>query len=83
MQRLIGLYSSVPRCGKTFAATILAHNGYQPLSFAEPIKRMTVEFIESFGYSKEKAIGYAWVEKEVVIPEIGVSSRYKIGRAHV
>jgi hypothetical protein len=76
MERLIGIYSSAPRCGKTFAAAILAHNNFQPLSFAEPIKRMTVEFLESLGYSRDKSISLAWVDKESVVPEIGLSSRY-------
>lgn len=76
MERLIGLYSPAPRSGKTFAATILAHKGYQPISFAEPIKRMAVEFFMSLGYSKEKSLSLAWVDKGRVLPEINASPRY-------
>jgi hypothetical protein len=76
MERLIGLYSPTPRSGKTFAATVLVHKGYQPLSFAEPIKRMAIEFFMSLGYSKEKALSLAWVDKAKVIPEINASSRF-------
>jgi len=76
MKRLIGLYSPAPRSGKTFAATVLAHKGYQPLSFAEPIKRMAVEFFMSLGYSKEKSLSLAWVDKGTVLPEINASPRF-------
>lgn len=76
MTKLIGLYSPAPRSGKTFAATILAHKGYQPISFAEPIKRMAVEFFMSLGYSKEKSLSLAWVDKSVVLPEINLSVRH-------
>lgn len=76
MERLIGLYSPVPRSGKTFTATILAHNGFQPLSFAEPIKHMAVEFFMSLGYSRDKSLSLAWISKEEIIPEIGKTSRH-------
>lgn len=76
MERLIGLYSPAPRSGKTFAATVLTHKGYQPLSFAEPIKRMAVEFFMSLGYSKEKSLSLAWVDKSKVLPEINASPRF-------
>ena len=76
MDRLIGLYSPAPRSGKTFAATVLVHSGYQPMSFAEPIKRMAVEFFMSLGYSKEKSLSLAWVDKATVLPEINASPRY-------
>jgi hypothetical protein len=76
MERLIGIYSPAPRSGKTFAATVLAHKGYQPLSFAEPIKRMAIEFFVSLGYSKDKAVSLAWVNKGEIIPEINASARF-------
>lgn len=76
MERLIGLYSPAPRSGKTFTATVLAHKGYQPLSFAEPIKRMAVEFFMGLGYSKEEALSLAWVDKAKILPEINASSRF-------
>lgn len=76
MERLIGIYSPAPRSGKTFAATVLAHKGYQPLSFAEPIKRMAVEFFISLGYTKDKALSLAWIDKGKVLPEINASPRF-------
>ena len=76
MDRLIGLYSPAPGSGKTFAATVLVHKGYQPLSLAEPIKRMAVEFFMSLGYSREKSLSLAWVDKASVLPEINASSRF-------
>ena len=74
--RLIGIYSPAPQSGKTFAATVLAHRGYQPVSFAEPLKRMITEFLISFGYEKDQAIKLAWFDKTVVIQEFNASSRY-------
>ena len=75
-QKLIGIYSPAPQSGKTFAATVLAHCGYQPVSFAEPLKRMISEFLMSFGYEKDQAVKLSWIDKAVVIPEINASCRY-------
>lgn len=76
MERLIGLYSPVPQSGKTFAATVLTHNGFQPLSFAEPLKHMAVEFMMGLGYTKDQALKLAWTDKEKVLPEIGKTARF-------
>lgn len=75
-KRLIGIYSPAPQSGKTLTATVLAHQGYQPVSFAEPLKRMITEFLISFGYEKDQAIKLAWVDKAVVIQELNASCRY-------
>ena len=75
-QKLIGIYSPAPQSGKTLTATVLAHRGYQPVSFAEPLKRMMVEFLMSFGYEKDEAVKLSWVDKAVVIPDLNVSCRY-------
>jgi hypothetical protein len=75
-KKLIGIYSPAPQSGKTLAATVLVHKGYQPVSFAEPLKRMITEFLVSFGYEKEQAIKLAWVDKAVVIKELNASCRY-------
>jgi hypothetical protein len=75
-KKLIGIYSPAPRSGKTLAATVLVHSGYQPVSFAEPLKRMMVEFLMSFGYEKEQAVRLAWFDKAVVIRELNASCRY-------
>lgn len=76
MTRLIGLYSPSPQSGKTFTAGILTQQGYYSMSFAEPIKRMAVEFIMSFGYTKDQALKFAWVDKEREISEIKATPRY-------
>lgn len=75
-QFIVGLYSPAPQSGKTLAADVLAHSGFQPVSFAEPLKRMTVEFLVSIGYKKEEAVKLVWYDKAKVIPEINASSRY-------
>lgn len=78
--RLIGLYSPAPQSGKTFAATVLAHQGYQPVSFAEPLKRMACEFLTSLGYRQDEALRLVWVDKHKVIPDLGVTVRHLLQR---
>lgn len=73
---IIGLYSPAPQSGKTFAATVLAHQGFQPVSFAEPLKRMACEFLTALGYRSDEAVRLVWVDKSFVVPEIGCSVRH-------
>jgi hypothetical protein len=75
-KKVIGIYSPAPQSGKTFVATVLVHSGYQPVSFAEPLKRMMVEFLMSFGYDKDQAVRLSWFDKAVVIQELNASCRY-------
>lgn len=75
-RRIIGLYSTAPQSGKTFAATVLAHQGFQPVSFAEPLKRMAVTFLHGFGYREDEAAKLVWVDKHKVIPEVGCTVRH-------
>jgi len=75
-KRLIGIYSPAPQSGKTLAATVLTHKGFQPVSFAEPLKRMITEFLMSLGYEKDQALKLAWFNKAAVIQEINASPRY-------
>ncbi len=74
--RIIGLYSPAPQSGKTFAATVLAHKGFQPVSFAEPLKRMAVSFLVSLGYREDEAMKLVWVDKGVIVPEVNCSVRW-------
>lgn len=74
-RQIIGIYSPAPQSGKTFAATVLAHHGFQPVSFAEPLKRMAAVFLESFGYRQDEALKLVWVDKHKLIPEIGCTAR--------
>jgi hypothetical protein len=73
---VVGLYSPAPQSGKTLAANVLAHSGFQPISFAEPLKKMIAEFLVSIGYEKDDAVRLAWVDKAIVLPEINASCRY-------
>jgi len=73
---IIAIYSLVPRSGKTtLAYRITKEWGYESVSFAAPIKRMVVDFITSFGVEYVRALKYVYDEKEVEIPQIGVSAR--------
>jgi hypothetical protein len=72
---IIGLYSPAPQSGKTFTATVLAHRGFQPVSFAEPLKRMAVSFLVNLGYRENHAMMLVWVDKGFVVPEVGCSVR--------
>jgi hypothetical protein len=90
MNRLIGLYSPAPQSGKTFTANALAQQGYRTMSFAEPIKRMAVEFVVSFGYTKEEAARFVLAHKEQKIPAIKTTARHILqtlgtdwGRRHI
>lgn len=78
--RLIGLYSPAPQSGKTFAATVMAHQGFQLVSFAEPLKRMACEFLTHFGYRQDEAIKLVWADKHRLIPEIGITARQLLQR---
>jgi hypothetical protein len=75
-QQVIGIYSPAPQSGKTFTATVLVHSGFQPVSFAEPLKRMAVTFLEGFGYREDEALKLVWVDKHKYIPEIGCTARW-------
>lgn len=72
---IVGIYSPAPRSGKTFAATVLAHRGFQPVSFAEPLKRMATSFLVSLGYRDDETVRLVWVDKSFVVPEVGCSVR--------
>jgi hypothetical protein len=79
-QQVIGIYSPAPRSGKTFAATVLTHQGFQPVSFAEPLKRMAVVFLGSFGYREDEALQLVWFDKQRFVPEIGCTARELLQR---
>ena len=53
--KLIALYSSAPQSGKSTVAEILKRHGYKTVSFATPLKEMTIRFLMGFGYSKGDA----------------------------
>ena len=71
LPRLIGLYSPAPGCGKSTVANMLTE--HQCVSFAAPLKRVVSHMLNSLGL---EGVHYAYVDKEAIIPEIGVSARH-------
>lgn len=76
MNRLIAIYSPAPQSGKTSVSMALTSKGFTRLSFAAPLKRMCIEFLQSLGYSKNEAIRYVFAEKHEYIPEVKKTVRY-------
>lgn len=74
--RLIGLYSPAPASGKTTVAQFLGNHGYRTISFASPLKAMVRTFLRQFLLSPEEIDRYLIQEKQLPIPEIGVSARH-------
>ncbi len=74
--RLIGLYSSVPGCGKTEVTNFLANNhGYLPVKFAGTLKAMLHPMLEAIGVEDPRRYTDGAL-KEEVIPFLGVSCRF-------
>ena len=71
MTRLIGLYSSVPGCGKSTVAKILVKQyDFMVQPFAAPVKNVSIAFVMQFGYSKEEAEYYLYQAKDIPIDRI-------------
>ena len=71
LPRLIGLYSPAPGCGKSTAADLLIE--HQRVAFAAPLKRAVWNMLNDLGL---EGFNYAYVDKEAIIPELGVSARH-------
>ena len=71
LPRLIGLYSPAPGCGKTTAADLLIE--HERVAFAAPLKRAVCNMLHELGLPD---FTYAYVDKEAIIPKIGVSARH-------
>ena len=71
LPRLIGLYSPAPGCGKSTAAHLLIER--ERVSFAAPLKRAVWRLLDELGF---EGFCYVYVDKEAIIPEIGVSARH-------
>ncbi len=72
--RLIGLYSPTPECGKTTASLIL---GGTRVSFADPLRAMIRIMMIEAGIHPDRAERYLTIAKEVPIFELsGRSARY-------
>jgi hypothetical protein len=75
--QLIGLYSPAAQSGKTTVATTLGYtHGYTIVSFASPIKYVIANFLCQLGYAANQATYLTTVDKEAMIPELGVSARH-------
>lgn len=74
---LIGLYSPYPGCGKSAVASHLqTYHGYNIVSFATPLKHLTIHFLRYLGYDNAAATRLVYHAKEELIPELGVSCRH-------
>lgn len=76
MMHIIGLYSAVPQSGKTTVSRALANRGYERVSFAATLKGMLIAMLTDMGYTKAQAAKLAYVDKETVLPALGVTPRY-------
>lgn len=72
---IIGLYSPAPGSGKsTIAQILLEEKKYQCLSFAGPLKQMSLAFFKGMGYSDEQACHLVY-NKDFVLPGLNVTVR--------
>jgi hypothetical protein len=71
LPRLIGLCSPAPGCGKTTVADLFIE--HQRVSFAAPLKRVVWNLLNNLGLD---GFSYVYIDKESIIPEIGVSARH-------
>jgi hypothetical protein len=63
---IIGLWSPAPGCGKSTVAQFLGDRqpGYMRVGFADPLRRMVVELLNSAGYPWHQAHRFVHWEKE-------------------
>jgi hypothetical protein len=63
---IIGLWSPAPGCGKSTVAQYLGDRqpGYMRVGFADPLRRMVVELLNSAGYPWHQAHRFVHWEKE-------------------
>lgn len=75
-QRLIGLYSASPGCGKSTVARFLTARGCERISFADPLRSMVFSLLIDLGYNSGQAHDWVHDQKERTIPQLGVSPRH-------
>jgi len=73
---IIGLYSPAAQSGKTTIAKFLQERGYTRLPFAQPMRDMLSVMLSDLGYSEEHIAHHLYVDKEALVPELGVSARH-------
>ena len=74
--RLIGLYSPVPRCGKSTVARMLVTSGFRKMPIAGPLKCMLKSFLRDLQLRDYEVRHYLEDEKAAKIPGVGVSCRH-------
>lgn len=77
-QRIIGLYSPSPGCGKTTAANFLQLQGYRSVSFAAPLRNMLLSLLLDLGYTSGSASNLLHEHKEQPLVGLGVSARHML-----
>ena len=73
---IIGIYSPAAQSGKTTVARFLQERGYCRLPFAQPMRDMLSVMLSDLGYSEERIAHHLYVDKEALVPELGVSVRH-------
>ena len=73
---IIGLHAPAAQSGKTTVARYLQERGYCRLPFAQPMRDMLSDMLSHLGYSEELIAHHLYVDKEAVLPELGVSARH-------
>ena len=73
---IIGLYSPSPGHGKTTIANNLWVYGYRKHSFAQAFRNMLMSLLVDMGIPHDKAWDSLTVNKENVIPQLGVTGRH-------
>ena len=73
---IIGLYSPAAQSGKTTVAQYLQERGYCRLPFAQPMRDMLSVMLSDLGYSEDLITHHLHVDKEALVPELGVSVRH-------
>ncbi len=69
-------FAGLKQSGKSTAAEHLVDNGFTKLSFAQPIKDIAWFLMRGFGLPTHYVDQLLTEHKEVIIPELGVSSRH-------
>lgn len=73
---IVGLYSSVPRSGKSEVSKLFVLAGYTKLSLASPVKNCLYGLLCDMGLTRD-AHEYIWGDrKDDVIPGMGVTGGY-------
>lgn len=77
MHKLIGLYSSAAKSGKSTVARYLEYGyGYTVNPFAYTLKQMGATFLISLGYTADQAYAMLTQDQHVELPGLGVDVRH-------